>query len=48
LLNWYLQNTSGAASRFDQENLLLYVNEERMTWWDGLWEKMEGLWYTYF
>jgi hypothetical protein len=48
LLNWYLQNTEGARLRYDEENLLLYVNEERMTWWDGLWERMEGLWYTYF
>lgn len=48
LLNWYLQNTAGATSRFDQDNLLLYVNEEKMAWWDGLRERLEGLYYTYF
>lgn len=48
LLNWYLQNTVGATSRFDQDNLLLHVNEEKITWWNGLRERLEGLYYTYF
>jgi len=48
LLNWYLQHTDGARSRFDEDNLLLYVNEGRTAWWDGLFERVEELWYTYF
>ncbi len=34
LLNWYLDNTPQAHITFDDDGLILRVNEEKESWWD--------------
>tara|TARA_R110002096_G_scaffold31754_1_gene92807 strand:- start:536 stop:2107 length:1572 start_codon:yes stop_codon:yes gene_type:complete len=43
LLDWYLTNTPTAQIRYDEDGLILYINEENEGWWESFVESLNFL-----
>lgn len=43
LLDWYLNETSGAWVRYDPDNLILHISEDEKSWWERMKERLESL-----